>query len=94
MKRIGVKYCGGCNPAYDRVGYLRRVQVRAGGRIEWVRFDGGGYDTLVIVTGCDKACVEGVEYEKAGCRVVRVRHGMASPEELVSLLLEEGESHD
>ena len=26
LKRIGLKYCGGCDPSYDRVEYVRAIQ--------------------------------------------------------------------
>lgn len=95
MKRVGLKYCGGCNPSYDRVKYVRRIQKAAGTRIEWVHVEEAvGFDVVVIVTGCDRACVEGIEYEKAGLRVVRIRHVGRAPEEMVSLLLDEGTRHD
>ena len=94
MKRVGLKYCGGCNPSYDRVKYVRRTQKAAGGQIEWVHVEAGGFDTVVVVTGCDKACVEGIEYEEKGLRVVRIRGTDLLPEEVVSLLLDEGRSHD
>ncbi|MEW6441282.1 MAG: hypothetical protein AB1640_10155 [bacterium] len=89
MKRVGLKFCGGCNPSYDRVGYVRRVQEWTAGRIEWVPFDAGGFDTVVIVTGCDKACVEGIEWEEQGVRVIRIRNCSQPPREVVSLLLGE-----
>jgi len=25
-KRIGIKYCGGCNPIYERIEMIQRVQ--------------------------------------------------------------------
>ena len=58
MKRVGVKYCGGCNPTYDRV---KRVEVLMGAlkdRIEVVSYEEAPFDLLLIVNGCPKACAD------------------------------------
>ena len=45
--RIGVKYCGGCNPRYDRTGLVAQLINKLGGEgLEWV------------VCGCTAACAE------------------------------------
>ncbi len=58
MKRVGVKYCGGCNPNYDRV---RRVEILTGAlkdRVEFVSYDEVPFDLLLIVNGCSRACAD------------------------------------
>lgn len=94
MKRVALKYCGGCNPSYDRVRQVERIQRAAGARIEWVRPDSAGVEAVLIVGGCDRQCVEGIEYEKAGLRVVRLQDGRTAPETVVGRLLEERDSHE
>ena len=91
MKRIGLKYCGGCNPSYDRVEYVGEIQGVAGNRIEWVPADEGGFSTLLLVCGCDKQCVEMAEYEETGHRVITVKDKQKTPTEILSLILQEGE---
>ena len=88
-----MKDCGGCDPAYDRVAYVRTIQAAAGDRIEWVSPEAGGFNTLVIVTGCEKACIEQGDFQETGWRIVSLRDDQRPPEEVVSLLLgtEEGE---
>jgi hypothetical protein len=88
VKRIGLKYCGGCNPSYDRVEYVREIQKAAGSRIEWVSLDEGGFATVLLVSGCDKQCVEMAEYEESGCRIIRIKDTCITPSEILSLLLE------
>jgi hypothetical protein len=88
VKRIGLKYCGGCNPSYERVKYVEALRGAAGGRIEWVTAEEGGFSSLLIVCGCDKQCVEMAQYRKAGCHVVRVKDGHRAPGEILSQLLE------
>jgi len=90
VKRIGLKYCGGCNPSYDRVEYVREIQKAAGGRVDWVSLDEGGFCALLLVSGCDKQCAEMAEYETRGCRVVSVKDTRMNPSEILSRLLEEG----
>ncbi len=94
MKRVAVKYCGGCNPSYDRVRHVERIRRAAGERIEWVSPEGGRPEAVLVVGGCDRQCVDGVEYEKAGLRVVRIRDGRTAPEEVIGRLLEERGSHE
>lgn len=58
MKRVGVKYCGGCNPNYDRVKRVEMLKGALKGRIEVVSYEEVPYDLLLIVNGCPKACVD------------------------------------
>ena len=88
MKRVGLKYCGGCNPSYDRVEYVREIQEAAGDRIAWVSLDEGGFTTLLLVSGCDKQCVEMAEYEDRGCRIIRIKDSCSTPSQILSHLLE------
>jgi hypothetical protein len=88
VKRIGLKYCGGCNPSYDRVEYVQAIQKAAGDRIEWVSLDEGGFAALLLVSGCDKQCVEMAEYEESGCRIIRIKDPCITPSEILSHLLE------
>jgi hypothetical protein len=90
LKRIGLKFCGGCDPSYDRVEYVRAIQEAAGSRIEWVPLDEGGFTTVLLVCGCDTQCVDMAEYEQGGCRIVRVKDSSSTSSEILSHLLEEG----
>jgi len=56
--RIGLKYCGGCNPRYDRVqaaGYLRE---RLKDRVELVSYEDPDIEGILVVAGCPTACVD------------------------------------
>lgn len=59
MKKIGIKYCGGCNPQIDRVRLARNiiqmlppdfVVTEASSREPW--------DIGVLICGCPAACAE------------------------------------
>ena len=88
IKRVALKYCGGCNPGYDRVAYVGKIKSAAGADIEWVTLDEGGIDAVLLATGCETACprrsIDFGEYK----RTVTIRDDKQSPEDLVKILLE------
>lgn len=54
--KIGIKYCGGCNPKYDRVSFASKVkevysdyEVKSANSSEM-------FDCVVVVSGCHAAC--------------------------------------
>jgi len=54
--RIGIRYCGGCNPYYERVATVERVQSLAEGRFLFLEHDRQDLDGLIAVNGCMRAC--------------------------------------
>lgn len=54
--RIGIKYCGGCNPYYDRVGVVEEIKERLGERFLFLRHDEKDLAGLIAVSGCSRAC--------------------------------------
>ena len=55
---IGVRYCGGCNPVYDRVAAVRRLQKLLPD-ISFVNAQPGtSYTAALIVCGCSTACAK------------------------------------
>lgn len=85
---MALKYCGGCNPGFDRVAYVEKIKSAAGPSIEWVAFDEEGFDTVLLITGCDTACphrtVDFSKYRKT----LSIKDDKLSPEDLVKILLE------
>jgi hypothetical protein len=55
-KKIGIKYCGGCNPGYERVEMIQRVQFRFNDRFLFLRHDEPDIDVLVLMSGCHRTC--------------------------------------
>ena len=53
--RVGIKYCGGCNPRYDRVAAVRELEKQ---HPEWnIQPAGeGGQDYILVVCGCTAVC--------------------------------------
>ena len=56
MKRA-VKYCGGCNPRYDRVALVQALEKAFGETLSPVR-PGEQYDELYVVCGCTARCAD------------------------------------
>ena len=63
-----IKYCGGCNPTYDRVRLAAelRERVEAGAECEDLRLG----HLLVVICGCARACA-GVPEESRPIVVTR-----------------------
>ena len=58
MKKIGIKYCGGCNPLYERVEVVQRVQSLLKDRFIFFVDDVQDSDIMVLVSGCPRACAD------------------------------------
>lgn len=53
MKKVAVKFCGGCNPRYDRGAAYRRIAEELKGEAEFeIAKEGVSYDALLIIRGC------------------------------------------
>ena len=55
--KIGIKYCGGCNPTYDRTNVVSILKKYIGHdhSVETAK-QGEIYDVVVILCGCASAC--------------------------------------
>lgn len=56
--RVGVKYCGGCNPRYDRVAFVERFRRRHPEATVEPAVTGVVYDCLLVVCGCSAQCAD------------------------------------
>lgn len=72
MMRVGVKYCGGCNPRYNRSDFIRRLGLRLDSafRIEHAVPE-DVYEMLLLVGGCSSCCAEYAQYQVTE-RVIRI----------------------
>ena len=57
MRKVALKYCGGCNPWFDRVALAERVI----GEIGLTPAGGGEADLTLVVNGCSRSCASGAE---------------------------------
>lgn len=55
----GIKYCGGCNPKYDRAVLSRRLVEATNQKVlfEAVQ-EGREYDMLIVICGCTCRCAD------------------------------------
>ena len=87
--KIGYRFCGSCNPVINTAQVLGAIRDREKEN-EYVHWEQGGYDLLMIVSGCRRGCTALPEF---GGRIFRVSglsvEGTAvkSPEEAVSLAI-------
>jgi len=56
--KAAVKFCGGCNPSYDRVEAAERVRHLLGEHVEFVAPDDPAVDGVIVITGCRTACAD------------------------------------
>ena len=54
---IGVKYCGGCNPTYDRKKVLNLLQEEYNHQFEFA-IEGKVYDIVIVLCGCNRCCAQ------------------------------------
>lgn len=57
MKRVAVKYCGGCNPQIERSGFVDELGKELDGEIHLtVDYGAEEFELGVMVCGCPVAC--------------------------------------
>lgn len=54
---IGVKYCGGCNPKYDRKALLKLLEKEFPYEFETAKVD-KIHDIVIVLCGCTSCCAE------------------------------------
>lgn len=58
MLKVAIKYCGGCNPGYDRVALADFIKNSLHGRVEFVALDSEVVDLILAVEGCKTCCAD------------------------------------
>ena len=58
MFRVGVKYCGGCNPEYDRVALVEWIEKALQGKVTFLPPENDDVDIILAVNGCRTACAD------------------------------------
>jgi hypothetical protein len=56
--KIRVKYCGGCNPGYDRVALVRQIEARLGNTVSLIETGGDRIGLVLAIVGCSIACAD------------------------------------
>ena len=68
--RVGLKYCGGCNPEYDRVALVRHIEESLQGEVEFVKPESEGVELILAVEGCSIACADLSAFQGMDIRVI------------------------
>ena len=58
MLKVGIKYCGGCNPDYDRVALFKMIEERLKGHVRFVSPEGADINLVLVIEGCKTACAD------------------------------------
>ncbi len=69
-RRVGLKYCGGCNPHYDRIAVAEDLKVRLGREIAWASPEAGDLDLVLAIEGCETACADLSPFEGTEIRII------------------------
>lgn len=69
-RRIGLKFCGGCSPRYDRIGMVKRIKKELGETIEFVPPHEPGADVILAIMGCKTACADLGPFEGKKLRII------------------------
>jgi len=68
--KVGLKYCGGCNPEYDRVALVKHIQDSLQGKVEFVKPESEGVRLILAVEGCSTACADLSAFQGMEIRVI------------------------
>jgi len=68
--QVGLKYCGGCNPEYDRVAMVKHIQESLQGRVEFVTPESKGVRLILAVEGCGTACADLRAFQGMEIRII------------------------
>jgi hypothetical protein len=88
--KVALKFCGGCDPTYDRSELVRQVKEIAADSIQWLTLDDVAYEAILLVCGCDKACPAS---EIVHASLLIVTHHEPSPDHVVARLMEKGKNN-
>ena len=69
--KVAIKYCGGCNPDYDRVALVKRIKENLNGKIEFVSPDAESIDLVLAIEGCQTACADLSTIKATQIRIIR-----------------------
>ncbi len=68
--KIAVKYCGGCNPNYDRVALVKQIEESLSGKAAFVATDSNGISVVLAVVGCSIACADLTPFRGLAVRII------------------------
>jgi len=88
MKIVAIKFCGGCNPTYERKQYWESVKEAAADAVTWVGADHPNPDMMLMICGCSSSCPEKAYHPDDDGKLIVIRDGRPTPEETVRKIQE------
>ena len=55
---MGLKYCGGCAPRFDRVAQIKRITRQLDGVLTFHSAESANVEAILVVAGCPTCCVD------------------------------------
>jgi hypothetical protein len=92
LKTVGIKFCGGCNPTFDRSQYWNEIKALSSGRINWVGFNHSGLEALLLITGCHTSCPEKNFHPADYNLFIVVRDNLTTPASVVEKIISWGKN--
>lgn len=65
-----MKYCGGCNPLYDRVAAVKYIEKALGNLIEFANPEDDKIDFILAVYGCEVACTDLSQFKEITIKAI------------------------
>lgn len=60
--KVGVRFCGGCNPRYDRGAALRKLKEEQPD-VDFLHAEEGvEYDSILVIGGCTNCCASHCQF--------------------------------
>lgn len=89
MFKIGVRYCGGCNPRYDRGRLVEYIKDKVQHADFQNAKEGVSYDALLVVSGCTSMCASYEQFHgKKGIVSINSEEGIDEAVNSLRLLME------
>ncbi len=65
--KCGVRFCGGCNPSYDRGKAYEHMKNELDGEVELlIAQEDESYDALLVIGGCSNCCASYEQFDFKG----------------------------
>ncbi|MGD9569620.1 MAG: hypothetical protein AB7V48_15150 [Sedimentibacter sp.] len=61
--KIGIKYCGGCNPSFDRIRFVKLLKKEFADMAFETADKDVNYYLLIVICGCMRACANTIDYK-------------------------------
>ena len=71
--KIGIKYCGGCNPEYDRVALVNYIEERLQEKATFLSPESEEPDLILAIQGCGTACADLTQFKGRLVYIVKGR---------------------